>query len=281
MLFVPTLIAASVIVFAIMRAIPGDVALVVLGGSGESTHDLEQLSRIRQELGLDQPLVQQYGQWILSIFNGELGGRSLESREPIASILRRQLPITLLLTGYSIILATMLSIPLGILSARRQDQWPDYLLRGFAITGQTIPSFVMALVIILTIGLSAALVRITRATMLELQGQDFVRTARGKGLSEYTILLRHTLRMAAIPILTVSGTQAGILLSGAVVLESIFGLPGIGRGIVQAVNTRDYPVIQALSLFMVLLILAINFLIDLFYVFIDRRITYSDTAANS
>ena len=310
----PTLLIASIVIFAIMRVVPGDVALVVLGGSGESTHDVEQLERLRDELGLDDPLIQQYGDWVLSMVNGDFGGDSLESREPIASIVGRQFPVTLLLTGYAVMLAVGFSIPLGVLSARRQDRWIDYLVRALSIAGQAAPTFVLALLvllglvvligwsppiiyadpwddflqharmlilptIVLAIGLSAALVRITRAAVLEVQGQDFVRTARSKGLAEGVVLTRHTLRVALIPVLTVSSIQVGALLSGAVVLESIFGLPGIGRGIVQAVTSRDYPVIQALGLLIVFLVLAINLLTDVLYVFIDRRISFGDSTA--
>ncbi len=305
----PTLLLASVVIFLIMRAVPGDVALVVLGGSGESTHDVEQIERVREELGLNDPLVVQYGDWVWSLVNGDFGGRSLESRESIASIVGRQFPVTLLLTFYAIILSVVVSIPLGVIAAKTQDRWPDYLIRAVSVAGQSVPTFVLALLVllglvvviewsppiiyadpwddpirharivflptvVLAVGLGAALLRITRGAMLEVLGQDFIRTARSKGLGERVVLIRHGLRVALLPVLTVSGLQVGALLGGAVVLESIFGLPGIGRGMVQAVTSRDYPVVQALAMLIVFLVLAINFFTDVLYVFIDPRISY-------
>ena len=308
-LFLPTLLIASIVIFAIMRVVPGDVADVVLGGSGESTHDIEQIERVREELGLDDPLVVQYGDWLWSLVNGDFGGRSFDSREGIASIVGRQLPVTLLLTVYAVGFALIAAVPLGVLAAKAQDRWPDYLARSLSIAGQAAPAFVLALVVLLVLltvfnwtppiiyadpwedpwrhvrimiapalvlgfGLSGVLIRMTRASMLETLGQDYVRTARGKGLSERLVLFRHALRNAAIPVVTVGALQAGALLSGAVVIEAVFGLPGLGRGIVDAVTSRDYPVIQALAMLLVFLILCINLIADTAYAVLDPRISY-------
>lgn len=309
-LFVPTLLVASIVIFGIMRVLPGDVALVVLSGSGEVTHDADQIERVREELGLNDPLVVQYGRWLTGIVTGDLGGRSLENREPVRSLVSRQLPVTLQLTAYTVVLSILVSVPLGILAALRRNRWPDYLIRLISITGQAVPGFFVAILVILALlilfrwsppivyanlwenpwqhfqimlwptlvlawGFSAYLIRITRAAVLEVLQQDYVRTARSKGLSERVVLFRHTLRNALLPIASVAGIQLGALLGGVVILESIFGLPGIGRGVVDAVSTRDYPVVQTLATLLVFLMLAVNLIVDLIYVVVDPRISYT------
>jgi peptide/nickel transport system permease protein len=309
-LFLPTLLVASLVIFLIMRALPGDVAVTVLSGSGEAVHDLDQIERVRQELGLDDPLPVQYARWLWSMASGELGGRSLEDRTPIRSLVARQLPVTVQLTLYTVVLAALVSIPLGVLAALHRGRWLDHFVRAISIGGQSIPGFFVALLLILGLTLTvrwsppivyrnlwedplahlqvmllpvlvlawsygAYLARITRAAVLDVLRQDYVRTARSKGLRERTVLFRHALRNALIPIVSVAGLQIGALLSGAVVLESIFGLPGLGRGIVQAVTVRDYPVIQTLAVLLVFLMLAVNLLTDLLYALIDPRISYA------
>ena len=308
-LFVPTLLIASAVVFLIMRVAPGDVAEVVLSGAGETAHDVEQIERVREELGLDEPLAVQYGDWLLSLVNGDFGGRSFVSREGIPSIIGRQAPVTLLLTLYAGAAALLVAIPLGALAARAQDRWPDYAARAVSIAGQSAPAFVLALVVLLVLlivfgwtpplvyadpwedpwrhvrimvvpalvlgfGLAGALVRMTRASVLETLGQDYVRAARGKGLAERVILFRHALRPAAIPIVTVGALQAGALLSGAVVVEVVFGLPGLGRGIADAAAGRDYPVVQALAMLLVFFVLCINLIADTAYAVLDPRVAY-------
>lgn len=310
-LFVPTLLIASVAIFSIMRLIPGDVADVVLSGSGESTHDVEQIERVREELGLNDSLVVQYGEWLWSLVNGDFGGKSFDSREGIASIVGRQLPVTLLLTAYALGVALFVAVPLGVLAASTQDRWPDYVARAISIAAQAVPAFVLALAVLLALlilfhwtppiiyadpwedlwlhlrimvvpamvlgfGLSGMLLRMTRASLLETLGQDYVRTARGKGLSEQIVLFRHALRNAAVPVVTAGALQAGALLSGAVVVEVVFGLPGVGRGIVDAVTSRDYPVIQSLAVLLVFLVLCINLIADTAYAALDPRIFYGD-----
>ena len=311
LLFVPTLFIASIVIFGIMRLLPGDVALVVLSGSGEATHDVEQIERVREELGLNSPLVVQYGRWLRSMAGGELGGRSLENRQIISSVVARQLPVTVQLTLYTLVLSVLVAVPLGILAAVRQDRWPDYLIRLVFIAGQAVPSFLLALLVLMGLvlvfhwsppviyanlwedpvahakmvllptlvlawGQSAFLMRVTRASMLEVLRQDYIRTGHSKGLAERVIVLRHALRNALIPVVSVAGLQVGALLSGAVIVESIFGLPGMGRGILQAVTVRDYPLIQSLTMVLVVLVLSINLIVDLMYVAIDPRISYAD-----
>ena len=310
-LFVPTLLIASIVIFAILRILPGDVVDVVLGGSGEVAHDPIQVERVREELGLDEPLIAQYGGWLWSMATGDFGGRSFVNREPISSLVARQLPVTVQLAVYTMALAAIVAIPVGIAGAARQGRWPDLLARLFAIGGQSVPSFFLALLaliglvlllgwsppviydhvwqnplqhvqlmvwpaMILAWGYAAYLTRITRAGMLDALGQDYIRTARGKGLSERIVLVRHALRNALIPAVSVAGIQAGTLLGGAVVMETIFGLPGIGRGIVDAISDRDYPVVQTYAMLFVLIMLTVNLVIDVLYAVLDPRINYRE-----
>lgn len=310
LLFVPTLLLASLVVFVIMRALPGDITAAMLGGGGEALRP-ELVESLRDEMGLNDPLAVQYVRWIVSMASGELGGRSLETREPIAAMVARQLPVTLHLAFYAALLAVVVSIPLGVLAAMYPNRWPDTLVRTFGVAGGAFPGFWLALlallavvyyfrwsppliyfhlwedpkehlqimaipVLVLAWGYSADLIRMTRSGMLEALQQDYVRTAHAKGLGRSAVVLRHGLRTALIPVVTVAGLHLGGLLSGAVILEYIFGLPGLGRGIVQAVIARDYPVVQSLSLLLVGLVLLINLLIDVLYVFLDPRISYRD-----
>lgn len=309
-LFPPTLLLASLAVFIVMRALPGDVTAAVLGGEGEAL-DPRIVSAIRAELGLEDPLPVQYVRWLWSVASGGFGGRSLETGEAIGRLVARQLPVTLQLTAYSLALALLFSIPLGLAAAAWQDRWPDRLIRFFSITGGALPGFWVAIVAMLALvywfgwsppliyqslredpaehlqamalpaftlalGLCGHLARLLRAALLDVFRLDFIRTARAKGLGPWPVLFRHALRAAWIPFLTLAGAQAGAMLSGAVVLEYIFGLPGLGRGMVQAAMARDYPVVQTLSVVLVGLALSLNLLVDLAYARLDPRISYDD-----
>ena len=311
LLFFPTLFLASLAIFAAMRIIPGDVADVILGGD-ENTDvvSVEEYRRIREHLGLNEPLPVQYGKWIWSMVNGEFGGTSIMTREPISEMVARRALVTVQLALYTIVLSIGLSVPLGVIAAVKQDSWPDYLIRTITISGHALPNFWVALmvilglviylqwspplryqavwdnpvghfqkiiwpVLVLTWGYSAYLTRITRANILEVLRQDYVRTARSKGLREAVIFGRHALRNALIPVVTVGGFYMGSLLSGTVILESIFVLPGMGQGIVASALERDYPVIQSLTLVLVFIMLVINLLVDLLYAVIDPRISYA------
>jgi peptide/nickel transport system permease protein len=308
-LFVPTMLLASLATFFIMRALPGDVALVILGGEANTPAALEQVEAYRQALGLRDPLPVQYGRWMWSLVDGEFGGKSLADREPIGAILARRIPVTLQLAFYALIISMLVSVPLGIVAAVYQDRWPDYLVRLVTLSGHALPNFWLALVLVLVLsvqfawsppvyyknlwedpfihlqkaiwpalvlawGFSANITRITRSNMLEVLRQDYVRTARAKGLIEQVVVSKHALQNALIPVLTLSGLQLAGLLGGTVILESIFGMPGIGQGIVLAANTRDYPVIQTLAMLLVFMMLCLNLLVDLCYAAIDPRISY-------
>lgn len=309
-LFFPTLLLASIAIFAAMHMLPGDVALVILGGESNDASALQQLESIRNELGLNEPLIVQYGNWLWTMINGEFGGRSLIDKEELSSIIGRRLPVTVQLTLLSIIIGVVLSVPLGIMAAVHQDRWPDYLIRILTIAGHAIPNFWLALVLLLVMvvffswsppvfykamwddpsshfqqtiwpalllawGFSGIMTRVTRSNMLEVLRQDYIRTARSKGLRERNVLWRHALRNALIPVITLAGLQLAGLLSGTIILETIFGLPGLGQGMVLAASARDYPVVQSLAMLLVLMMLGLNLVIDVFYVFIDPRITYS------
>jgi peptide/nickel transport system permease protein len=310
LLIIPTVLAASVLVFIVMRVLPGDIVLVILSGSGESTVTPESRAILTQELGLNEPLPVQYGRWLWDMVNGNFGGRSLETREPIREIIARQLPVTLLLAGYTMILSILVSLPLGILAAIWRNRWPDYVIRVGTLMGLALPNLWIALLIILVFVLflswsppimytvpwsdpwnhiqmiawpvlilswqySSHLVRVIRLSMLEALAQDYISAARSRGLSETTLVLKHALPNTLIPTVTMLGLQFGSLLSGAIILETIFGLPGIGRGLVQAALARDYPVIQSIASLLVMLSLLINVAVDTTYSLIDPRISRS------
>jgi ABC-type dipeptide/oligopeptide/nickel transport system permease component len=309
-LFVPTLLLASLAVFGIMRALPGDVTAVLLGGEGEALRP-EFVAALREELGLDAPLGVQYVRWAWQMVNGEFGGTSIATREPIRDLIARALPVTGLLVVYAGLLAVLISVPLGAFAALNGGRWPDLAVRTLSVLGGALPGFWVALLALLLVvallrwsppliyahpwhrplehlemmaipalvlawEFGGHLTRITRAGTLEALQQDHVRTATGKGLRRRTVLLRHALRTAAIPVVTVAGLHIGALLGGAVILEFIFGLPGLGRGLVEAVVARDYPVVQSLALLLVALVLLLNLLVDLLYAALDPRISYAD-----
>ncbi len=309
MLFVPTLFVASVAIFVVMRLLPGDVAQLILGGDASSPSAQQQIETYREALGLNDPYPVQYARWAFSMINGSFGGESLVDRESLSAIIGRRLPVTLQLAFYAMIISAIVSIPLGILAAVHQDRWVDYLVRVVTIAGNAVPNFWIALLVLLGLslwflwtppvfyknlwddpsthvqkvlwptlilawGFSANVTRVTRASMLEVLRQDYVRTARAKGLTDRVVVSRHALQNALMPVITLSGLQLAGLLGGTVVLETIFGLPGIGQGIVLAATTRDYPVIQSLVMLLVLMMLGLNLVIDLCYGIIDPRLSY-------
>lgn len=308
LLFVPTLLLASLVVFAVMRALPGDVTSAFFGGQGEALRP-ELAAAMRAELGLDDPLPVQYGRWAWSMVNGELGGRSLATRQPVAEVVGRALPVTLQLAGYAVLVAVLVWVPLGALAAASRGGPLDAALRLVAVAGTALPGFWVGLfallLVVLLFGWSPPLVyghlwqrpldhlqmmaipalvlsweygghllRSVRSGTVDALAQDFVRTARSKGVREGRVILRHALRAAAVPLVTVAGVHLGSLLSGAVVLEFVFGLPGIGRSLVGAVIARDYPVVQSLAMVLVALVLVLNLILDLLYAALDPRVSY-------
>jgi peptide/nickel transport system permease protein len=311
-LIVPSALLASMIVFGIMRVLPGDVAATILSGGSETTHSPEVREALREELGLNDHWLRQYGGWLRDMVNGKFGGDSLIDNQSIRFQLARQLPITGLLALYTLAASILIWVPLGIIASWQRDRWPDYFVRLIALPGQAVPSFLLALlailgllllfgwsppivytgpfddpwnhalmvfwpVLLLTWEFGAHIVRVTRASMLETLSQPYIVVAQAKGLPERAVLLVHALRNALLPIITVLGVQFGALLGGTLILESIFGLPGIGRGLVDAALARDFPVVQSLVTLLVVAMLLVNLLLDLAYARADPRVSYTQS----
>ena len=310
LLFIPTIIGISIAIFALMRVIPGDIAIIILSGpDGELTYTPEDIAEFRETYGLNDPIYTQYINWMWDFVRGDLGN-SLVHQRPILGELKRQFPVTLQFAFLAGLVVGIISVPVGILAAVKQDGLADYVLRGFAIMGLAMPSFFVALLILLLIstgfrwtpplgfvdfwddpftnfqqlifpaialGLSSSglIMRLTRAQLLEVLREDYVRTARAKGLNERVVIFRHAVRNSLLPVVTIAGTQIGFLFSGTVLIETIFNLPGIGRGLITAVNGRDLPAIQIYIMYFGLLALVANLLVDLTYAWLDPRIKYS------
>jgi|TARA_Y100000758_G_scaffold302524_1_gene270705 peptide/nickel transport system permease protein len=309
LLFIPTLAGVSIGVFLLLRVIPGDVAQVILAGpSGEASYTLQDVEQLREKLGLNDPLYLQYGNWVSDLVRGDLG-TSFATRRPIAQELKRQFPVTLQLAFFTMVVVSLIAIPIGVLAAVKQDSAADYILRGIAILGLAAPTFFVGLVVVLVVsryigwlpplgyvhiwdqpfkgfqqlifpalvlGFSSngLLLRMTRTQLLEVLREDYVRTARSKGLSENVVIVRHAMRNALLPVVTVGGLQLGGLFTGAVIVETIFNLPGIGRGLIQGVFSRDLPLIEAYIMYFAVVALVANLLVDLTYAWLDPRIRY-------
>ena len=308
LLIVPTLFGAAAMVFVIMRVIPGDVALLILGGDQAGQIDKAQLAAMHQQLGLDQPLLVQFGTWLWGVLRFDFG-TSLWTGRPVVEELIHRLPLSLELAVLATIVSVLLAIPFGMLAAVRQDTWVDYLIRVVSIGGLAIPSFWVGILIILllviffgwgppleftppwvdpwanfqqmiwpvvTVGYRYAAVttRMTRSTLLEVMRDDYIRTAWAKGLRERAVVVRHALKNAMLPVITLIGTEFAFLIGGLVVTETVFTLNGVGRFVVDAVAHRDYPVVQALVFLIALCFVVVNLLIDLTYAWFDPRIRY-------
>lgn len=302
------LLLASLTVFAGIHALPGDPALSMSGQEG--ARDAELLAAIRTKYGLDRPLPVQYGTWLLLAAQGDFG-QSIRTRVPVSEMIVQRLPITLQLAGWSMLVAVLIGVPAGILAATRRGRPADYAANAAALSGLSIPNFWLGLMLItvfainlgwlpssgfvafaddpvenlrrmvlpavvLGTGLAAVVMRQTRSSMIHTLSQDFVRTARSKGLSEPVVVLRHALRNSLITVVTIVGLQLGVLISGSVVTEQIFLIPGFGKLIIDAVFTRDYPVIQAVALVSAAAYIVLNFLVDLLYSLLNPRIRVAD-----
>ena len=291
-----TLLGVSCIVFLMVRLLPGDPARIIAGLLASE----EDVRMIRRQLGLDQPLHVQYGRFLVRAVRGDLG-LSARTSEPVMREITSRLPATLQLALISTLLATGCGVLAGVLAATRLYAGLDYLVSLVTLCGVSMPVYWLGLLLIIVFAVqlnwlpaagaeepgsailpsltlasfSVALVaRMTRSTMLEVLGQDFVRTARAKGLREYAVIYRHALRNALIPIITAVGLQFGALLGGAVLTETVFGWPGMGQLLVESIFARDYPMVQGIVLVFSALFILTNFLVDLSYVFIDPRIHY-------
>ncbi len=297
-----TLLVVSVITFLVLRIIPGDPAQLILGA--ESPGD--SLRELQHELGTDRPLPVQYLAWMGSVLRGQLGV-SLRHKRPVIDLIVERLPVTLSLTALALLVATAVGLPLGVEAARRRNTVADYAALGFSELGQSVPSFWLGILMILALSLelrwlpaggfvpwsdspwqalrhlimpsvalgfvlAATIVRMERSSVLEVLNEDYMRTARAKGLAESQVIYRHALANALIPTVTIVGLQVGTLLGGAIIVEQIFSLPGLGRLVLFAVFNRDWPLIQGLVFFLATLTIALNFLVDLSYAWLDPRI---------
>ena len=300
------LFGVVVLVFVLVRLIPGDVVTNLVGLDARPTP--EQLANLRRLFGLDQPIHVQFGIWFGALITGDLG-QSLRTGRPIADDLLLRLPVTLELAVLALAVALLIAIPLGVIAATKRGQFADYVASLFALIGLAAPNFWLAILFILffslqlrllpsggyvllsenplenlrhmvlpsvALGLSlaAATTRITRSSLLEVLSLDYVRTARAKGLSERIVIYRHALKNALIPVATVIGLHHGTLLGGAIIIEEIFGLPGIGRFALEGINLRDYPVVQGAVLVVAGAFVLVNVLVDVLYALIDPRVRY-------
>jgi len=307
LLIIPTLILASLIVFFMIRLIPGEV-IDMMVGEHEVVTKMDR-EAIEHALGLDVPIHVQYGRWVGDIvLHGSLGN-SLWKQIPVTGLILERLPVTLELGLLALIVAQLVALPIGIYSSIRQDTWGDYIGRSFAIMCIAVPGFwigTMIMVfpalwwrwspavilirftedpignlqmfiipaIVLGMLMSGMTMRMTRTMMLEVLRQDYIRTAWSKGLTERVVVMRHALKNALIPVITIIGFQLPVLIGGAVIMEQIFALPGIGRLMLDAIFQRDYPIVSGVMLFLAFFVLLINLGVDLTYAFLDPRVHY-------
>ena len=301
----PVMLIVAIFVFLLLRLTPGDPDAIIAGDMATP----EQLERIREAMGLNQPIHTQFITWMGRLLQGDLGV-SLISGTPVTTMVGQRMFPTINIALLTITIAVAIAVPLGVLAAWRHRSWVDYAVMSFSVLGFSVPVFVIGYIFILVFSISlgwlpvqgyaapseqgfaafltrailpaltlatiyiALIARMTRASMLEVLGEDYIRTARAKGVKESRVLFRHALRNAAVPILTVIGTGFALLISGVVVTESVFNIPGIGRLTVDAILARDYPVIQAMILITSATYVVVNLIIDISYTIFDPRIRY-------
>ncbi len=310
LLFLPVLLIFSVVLFLMLRVMPGDVVGLYLGLEEDSPPlEKEEADRIRAQLGFDRPIPVQYGDWIWDIVRLDLGD-SLSAGRSVNKVVRQKMPVSLELGVMSLAIAYILSIPSGIFMAIRQDTWADYITRVLTLIGLATPTFWVGIMIVIILsrefgwlpplayvqlwddpwvnfqqmiwpalatGTSsmAFSARITRSSMLEVLRQDYIRTAAAKGLAYRTQIIRHALRNALIPVITLFGLAVTNVASGSVIMETLFGLPGLGQEFLRAINTRDFPLVQGIALVLAGWVLGVNLLVDLLYPLIDPRVKYT------
>jgi len=301
---IPVLLIVAMLVFGLLRMVPGDPAAVIAGDAATN----EQVRDIRERLGLEKPIPVQFAIWLGRLVQGDLG-QSFFFKKPVADLIAQRFEPTLALGVCALVLAVSVAVPLGVLAAFRQGSWVDRLVMGLSVMGFSLPLFVLGYLLVyifavelewlpvqgyariaegfwpfierlilpsvaLSVGYIALIARITRTSVLEVLNEYYIRTERAKGLTDREVLVRHALRNAAVPILTIIGIGLAVLIGGAVVTESVFAIPGLGRLTVEAVLSRDFPVIQALILLFSCGYLLVNLLIDIGYAFLDPRIRY-------
>jgi ABC-type dipeptide/oligopeptide/nickel transport system permease component len=294
--FATVIFGVLILTFLLIHLVPGDPVEVMLGESASAADRTE----LRADLGLDQPLVNQLGSYLTKLAHGDLG-RSIHTKTPIIELIKARYPATVKLAVLSLIIGLVIGIPLGIYAALKANHWQDFLVTIISVRFSAMPVFWLGPMLMLVFavwlgwlpvngmesrtsiilpavtlgfGLSAILTRMTRTSLLEVLNEDFIRTARAKGLSEETVIFRHALRAALLPIITIVGLQMGSLLAGAVITETIFSWDGIGRLLVESIEKRDYPVTQACVLVVALSYVVINFITDLTYAKLDPRVRF-------
>jgi peptide/nickel transport system permease protein len=300
-----TLFGISVLIFTMLRLVPGNIADIVFNAAGMI--DVAEKAKLEKELGLDRPIPVQYVEWVSGLARGDLGYSYVSEKPAIDEILPR-IPITAKLAGLALLFAVTFGVPLGVISAVKQNTTLDYVLRVVSLSGLSLPSFWLGLLILMAsvayfgaipiytdppkgfwntlllfsipaaaVGFrsSALVMRLTRSSMLEVLRQDYIRTARAKGAPARTVNYRHALRNALLPVVTVIGIEAAFLMGGLIVTEIVFNIPGVARFLVEAIRWRDYPIVQNLVMFIAVVAVSINFLIDLLYAVLDPRIRYA------
>ena len=302
LLMIPTVLFVSMVIFSLIRMIPGDVTQIMV----ENFKYASDTKELKRQLGLDQPIPVQYTKWVWGVVRGDFG-TSIWTKRSIADELKTRFPVSLELGLYAMLVSVALAIPVGVLAAIRQDTWIDYVLRTFSIVFLSVPGFWLATLvvvlpslwwqkspllpwayfhqdplqnllvlttpaIILGVDRAAALMRMTRSQMLEVLRQDYVRTAWAKGLRERRVVLRHALKNALIPVVTIIGLQVPVILGGSLIMESIFNLPGMGQFLINVINQRDYPMLQAITVVFTVTVLAVNLDVDIIYAYLDPRV---------
>jgi len=300
-----TLFGISILIFVMLRLVPGNIADIVFNAAGMI--DVAEKAKLEKELGLDKSIAVQYAQWIGGLMHGDLGYSYVSEKPAIQEILPR-IPITAKVAGLALAFSILFGVPLGVLSAVRQNTRLDYVLRVISLSGLSIPAFWLGLLILMafvawfgsipiytnppqgfwnTLALysvpamavgfrsSALVMRLTRSSMLEVLRQDYIRTARAKGATDRNVNYHHALRNAMLPVVTVIGIEAAFLMGGLIVTETVFNIPGVARFLVEAIRWRDYPIVQNLVMFIAVVAVSINFLIDLLYAVLDPRIRYA------
>lgn len=310
LLFIPTMLLVFTLVFVILRVVPGDPAVAMLAGSStEVTFTQEDIDRLNAKLGTDRPLVVQYGEWLWGLTRFDFGN-SFHYDQPIRDDLKDRFPITFELTVLALLMAGIVAVPLGVLSAIKQDSLPDYIGRSITIGGIAMPNFWIGILLVfflanvfdwlpplgytdiwkdpwtnlqqlvfpalaLAITHMAFVARVTRSAALEVIREDYIRTARSKGLSERVIIWRHVLRNALLPVVTVAGYEFGRLIGGTVLIETIFNVPGMGQLLIGGINHRDFPMVQGIVVLITFLVLVINLVVDMIYGMLNPRIRYT------
>jgi peptide/nickel transport system permease protein len=301
-----TLFGMSVLIFVMLRMVPGNIADILVDAAGIS--DAKEKAKIAHDLGIDQPILVQYGKWIGGLARGDLG-YAYVSEQPAIDEIAPRLPISGKLAAMALFFAVMIGVPLGVVSAVRQNTWLDYVLRVLSLSGLSLPSFWLGLLVLMAavnwfgqipiynadphgflddvamLGLpamvvgfrsSALIMRLTRSSMLEVLRQDYIRTARSKGASMASVNFKHALRNALLPVVTVIGIEAAFLVGGLIVTETVFNIPGVARFLVEAILWRDYPIVQNLVMLIAFIVVTINFLVDMAYMALDPRIKFAD-----